>query len=77
MHGEWIRRMVYGKRDYTLQAHRGSYKSSCLAVAIAMIMVIYPKRNIIFLRKTDDDVAEMMRMVAKILKSQLFQRIVF
>ncbi len=76
MHGEWIRRMVYGKGDYTLQAHRGSYKSSCLAVAIALMMVIYPKRNIIFLRKTDDDVAEMMRMVAKILKSEVLQDIV-
>ena len=75
MHGDWIHQMVYGKGDYTLQAHRGSYKSSCLAVAIAMMMVIYPKRNIIFLRKTDDDVAEMMRMVAKILKSEMFQNL--
>ena len=77
MHGDWIHQMVYGKGDYTLQAHRGSYKSSCLAVAIAMMMVIYPKRNIIFLRKTDDDVAEMMRMVAKILKSEMFQNLAF
>ena len=76
MHGEWIREMVYGTEDYTLQAHRGSYKSSCLAVAIALIMVIFPKRNIIFLRKTDDDVAEMMRMVSKILKSETLARIV-
>ena len=76
MHGEWIREMVYGTEDYTLQAHRGSYKSSCLAVAIALLMVIYPKRNIIFLRKTDDDVAEMMRMVGKILKSETLVRIV-
>ena len=75
MHGDWIHEMVYGKGDYTLQAHRGSYKSSCLAVAIAMLMIIYPKRNIIFLRKTDDDVAEMMRMVAKILKSEMFQKL--
>ena len=51
MHGEWIRHMVCGEGDYTLQAHRGSYKSSCLAVAIAIIMVVYPTRNIIFLRK--------------------------
>ena len=77
LHGDWIHQMVYGKGDYTLQAHRGSYKSSCLAVAIAMMMVIYPKRNIIFLRKTDDDVAEMMRMVAKILKSEMFQNLAF
>ena len=76
MHGEWIREMVYGKDDYTLQAHRGSYKSSCLAVAISLLMVIFPKRNIIFLRKTDDDVAEMMRMVGKILKSETLARIV-
>ena len=71
MHGEWIREMVLGTEDYTLQAHRGSYKSSSLAVAIALLMVTQPKRNIIFLRKTDDDVAEMMRMVSKILKNRI------
>ena len=51
LHGEWIREMVWGKEDYTLQAHRGSYKSSCLAVAISLILVLFPDRNIIFLRK--------------------------
>ena len=76
MHGEWIREMVFGTEDYTLQAHRGSFKSSSLAVAIAMMMVIYPRRNIIFLRKTDDDVAEMMRMVSKILKSNTIRQMV-
>ena len=75
LHGKWIRAIAFGKGDYTLQAHRGSYKSSCLAVAIALMMVIYPKRNIIFLRKTDDDVAEMMRMVGKILRSDTMQNI--
>ena len=75
MHGEWIRQMVYGKGDYTLQAHRGSYKSSSLAVAIALLMVTQPKRNIIFLRKTDDDVAEMMRMVSKILKNRILNNL--
>ena len=37
MHGEWIREMVFGEGDYTLQAHRGSYKSSCLAVAVSLM----------------------------------------
>ena len=64
MHGKWIQAMVCGIKDYTLQAHRGSFKSSCLAVAIALLMVLYPKRNIIFLRKTDSNVAEMMTMVS-------------
>lgn len=75
LHGEWISEMVLGTEDYTLQAHRGSYKSSCLAVSIALIMVMYPKRNIIFLRKTDNDVAEMMGMVNKILRSDFFNHL--
>ena len=51
MHGNWIRAMVRGNGDYTLQAHRGSYKSSCLAVAIGLLMIICPDRNIIFICK--------------------------
>ena len=71
IHGEWIREMVWGNSDYTLMAHRAAYKSSCLAVAISLIMVFYPTKNIIFLRKADNDVSEMIRMVNKILKSQI------
>ncbi len=76
LHGEWIREMVWGTVDYTLQAHRGSYKSSCLAVAIALILIILPTRNIIFLRKTDSDVSEMLGMVSKILNSRVMMNIV-
>jgi len=72
LHGKWIKKMVFGTKDYTLQAHRGSYKSSCLAVAISIILVYYPERNIIFLRKTDSDVSEMLGMVSKILHSEFF-----
>ena len=76
IHGEWIREMINGEEDYTLQAHRGSYKSSCLAVAIALLMVFRPNRNIIFLRKTDSDVAEMLGMVSKILRQEPMQDLV-
>ena len=76
MHGDWIKRMVFGTKDYTLQAHRGSFKSSCLAVAISILLVYYPERNIIFLRKTDSDVSEMLGMVSKILHSEFFQDLV-
>ena len=58
LHREWIYEMVLGTEDYTLQAHRGAYKSSCLALAIALIMVFFPEKNIIFIRKADNDVAE-------------------
>ena len=75
LHREWIREMVYGERDYTLQAHRGSYKSSCLAVAISLLLLIDSKKNIIFLRKTDNDVSEMLGMVSKILRSEVMNDI--
>ncbi len=76
LHGDWIRKMVWGEEDYTLQAHRGSYKSSCLAVAISLILIFFPTRNIIFLRKTDSDVSEMLGMVSKILSSRVIRNLV-
>ena len=64
-----MQHIIKDKGDYTLLAHRGSYKSSCLSVCIALMMVLYPQSNIIFLRKADNDVAEMIRMVKKALES--------
>ena len=75
LHGMWIREIVFGREDYTLQAHRGSYKSSSLAVGIALIMILDPTHNIIFLRKADNDVSEMLRMVIKILRNQIMKDI--
>lgn len=74
-HNEWMREIITGKSDYTLLAHRGSYKSSVLSVCIALIMVVMPDINIIFLRKADNDVAEMIRMVKKALESEALQSI--
>lgn len=77
IHGEWIREMVFGDGDYTLLAHRGGYKSSCLAVAIGLLMVFQPTDNIIFLRKADNDVVEMINMVKKVLSLQVMSDICF
>lgn len=69
-HNEWMNEIIFGHGDFTLMAHRGSYKSSCLSVCIALIMVLMPWINIIFLRKTDSDINEMIRMVKKALESK-------
>ena len=74
-HNEWMHEIICGKEDYTLLAHRGSYKSSCLSVCIALIMVLFPNKNIIFLRKADNDVTEMVRMVKKALDSEIIQKL--
>lgn len=75
MHGEWIRKMVMGQEDYTLQAHRGSYKTTCLCVAIALMMILLRDQNIIFLRKTDMDVVEVIKNVDRILNEPIFREI--
>ena len=77
LHNEWIQSMMFSEQDETILAHRGSYKTTCLTIAISFLMVIKPNDNIIFIRKTDDDVKEVMNQVGKILKSNLMKYIVY
>lgn len=76
IHNEWIREMVIGRQDYTLEAHRGSFKTTCVSIAIAIIMILLPTRRILFMRKTDDDVKEIISQVRKILESPQTQVLV-
>ena len=76
LHNEWLQEMMFSKQDETLLAHRGSYKTTCLSIAIALLMIIKPNDNMIFLRKTDTDVKEVINQVSKILKTPLMQHIV-
>lgn len=73
LHNDWIRSMVVGKDDETLQAHRNSFKTTCVAVALAIIMVLFPNYRILFMRKTDGDVKEIISQVRNILLSQYMQ----
>ena len=45
LHNEWIIEMVRGKEDYTLMAHRASYKTTCVSVALALIMLLLPNNT--------------------------------
>lgn len=75
LHGEWMRLMILSKDDKTLQAHRGSYKTTCLSIALPVLMVLRHDQNAIFLRKTDTDVQEVIGQVARNLKSDVFAHI--
>ncbi len=76
LHNQWIHDMVFGTEDETILGHRGSYKTSALSLAISVLMIIRPDKSIIFLRKTDDDVIEVIKQVSNILRSPVFLRIV-
>lgn len=73
LHNAWIQDMVFGTEDETLQAHRGSYKTTCLSISFAFIIVLFPGLRTMFMRKTDTDVAEVMDATASILQSDYFQ----
>lgn len=76
IHNEWLKMMIFEEDDRTLLAHRGSYKTTCLSIAIAIIMILFPNKTIIFLRKTDTDIKEVVKQVSKILCSLLMKHIV-
>ncbi len=67
LHNSWIKKMITSKKDETLQAHRGSYKTTCASIALALLLILLPNKRILFMRKTDDDVKEIIKQVRKIL----------
>ena len=73
LHNEWLRSFLYVKEDQTLLAHRGSYKTTDLSLFLAIHTMIQPNENVMFFRKTDDDVTEVVTQAQKILKSDIMQ----
>ena len=73
LHNTWIQDMVFGSDDETLQAHRGSYKTTCDSIAFALIILLFPNEKTLFLRKTGDDVKEIITQTQKILKHPVTQ----
>ena len=74
-HNEWMKDMMLGDKDETLQAHRGSYKTTCVSISLAIIMVLFPHDKIMFMRKTDSDVKEVVLQVKNILISGVMQEL--
>ena len=68
LHNDWIVDMVRGKDDKTLQAARGTYKTTCVSFALALFIILLPNKRTMFMRKTDSDVKEVIKQVQKILQ---------
>ena len=68
LHNRWIRGMVLGAGDATLQAHRGSYKTTAGAVGLTILMMLRGDLSMMFIRKTDDDVKKVISNIARNLK---------
>lgn len=71
LHNDWLTDMISANCDKTLQAHRGSYKTTCVSIALTILMIVQPNIKILFMRKTDGDVKEIVAQVKKMLLSQV------
>lgn len=69
LHNEWLKDLLFRPGDQTKQAHRGSYKTSCDSLVIALNVIIRPWERLIFMRKTDPDIQEVIRQAKEILQS--------
>ena len=67
LHRGWIREMIRGTGDKTLQAARGTYKTTCVSIALALNIILRPNTRTMFMRKTDGDVKEVIKQVQNIL----------
>lgn len=77
LHNDWLRSFLYNPDNQTLLSHRGSYKTTCLSLFLALHLIEKPRENTLFFRKTDTDVAEVISQTSKILKTAALQRIVY
>ena len=76
INNDWIREFLYGREDYTLQAHRNSYKTTSVSVALTLDIILNPNITTKFFRKTDAAVKEIMAQVSKMLKHRLTRQLV-
>lgn len=68
LHNEWLTTMLRGKGDTSIAASRGTYKTTCVSVALALIIILLPSKRTMFMRKTESDIKEIIKQVSKILK---------
>ena len=76
LHNDWLRSFLYDTEDQTLQAHRGSYKTTTLSLFFAIHTIIKPNETVLYFRKTGGDVAEIARQTCNILNTGCIRYIV-
>lgn len=67
LHRGWIMDMVRGKEDKTLQASRGTYKTTSVSIALALGIILLPNKRTLYMRKTEKDLKEVIGQVQNIL----------
>lgn len=77
LHNEWLKSFLFSEKDQTELAHRGSYKTTCLSLFLAIHSIKRPNENVMFFRKTDTDITEVIKQTQKILNTDCMKKIVY
>lgn len=64
-HGEWIKKFLRYQRFDILQAHRGSYKTTCGIVAMILLFLCFPNMRLLIVRKTGDLASAVLKTIQK------------
>lgn len=76
LHDKWIRQVFFQTEDFTTQAHRDSFKTTCLGIGLGLRIFARPQKNVVFFRKDETATKEVIRAVKKDLQSDIVNRIV-
>lgn len=74
LHNGWLKKLLFDDEDMTLQAHRGSFKTTTLSLFFALHTLIKPNETLIYMRKTDQNVSDICKQTQNILQSGCFQK---
>ena len=80
LHGEWIKHFYRYAKFGVLQAHRGSYKTTCGIVAMTLLFLCNPEMRLLIVRKNLSLASDVLKTIQKhfetndILRLYMFSR---
>ncbi len=65
LHGEWIKKFIQYKKFDLLQAHRGSYKTTCGIVAMTLLFLCFPDMRLLIVRKNMQLASDVLKTIQR------------
>lgn len=65
LHDEWINIFIRYRKFDLLQAHRGSYKTTCGIVAMVLLFLCFPDMRLLIVRKTGDLACDVLKTIIR------------
>lgn len=75
-HSEWIRKYWLNKKDYVLQAHRNSYKTtSVIVVGYIWYSLLHPNDTVLLIREESKNAENTIQTISGLLKTKKMRRL--